>query len=326
MHPLNSINQNNNCSVKNGARIKLQKMTCGEINMFVEAIKKVSEFTRPIHTIKREYGSDSVIPGAATMFFVNELGVAITCKHVAKIIVQANAVNSQYSQFKKERESLPVSSKFKRKIKELKQKNKYQNNTTVQIKNTFVDCVDKFDSFEIFNHPIYDLALIKFNGYANLRYKNYAVFLKDETQVQQGRYLCRLGYPFPEFSNYKYNSEKDDIEWTSEGQSGTPRFPIDGIITRQILNEGKIVGIELSTPGLRGQSGGPLFDTDGKIYGMQSMTHHLHLGFDIKEKEIFEGSKKKKVSNHPFLHLGNCVHVNVIKSFLKEKDIKFYEE
>jgi hypothetical protein len=295
--------------------------------MFVEAIKKVSEFTRPIHIITREYGSDFVLPGAATMFFVNELGVAITCKHVAEIIAKADAANTQYSLFKKEKESLPSSNKFKRKLKELEQKYKYQNNITIQIKNAFVNCVDKFDSFEIVAHPIYDLAIIRFNGYANLSYKNYAVFLKDENQAQQGRYLCRLGYPFPEFSNYQYNSEKDDMEWTSEGQSGTPRFPIDGIVTRHLLgNDGQIVGIELSTPGLRGQSGGPLFDMDGRIYGMQSTTHHLHLGFDIKEMEILEGSKKKKVSNHPFLHLGNCVHVNIIKSFLKEKNIKFYEE
>lgn len=293
--------------------------------MFVEAIKKVSEFTRPIHTIKREYGSDSVIPGAATMFFVNELGVAITCKHVAKIIAQAGAVNSQYSQFKKESDSLS-GKKFKRKLKELKQKFGYHNDTIIQIKNMFIDCVDKFDGYEIVDHPIYDLSLIKFNGYTNLRYKNYAVFLKDETQIQQGKYLCRLGYPFSEFSDYKYNSEKDEIEWTSEGQSRTPRFPMDGIITRRLLDKGKIIGIELSTPGLKGQSGGPLFDTDGKIYGMQSMTYNVHLGFDIKEMEIFGGSKTKKVSNYPFLHLGRCVHVNVIKSFLEENDIKFYEE
>lgn len=294
--------------------------------MFVEAIKKVSEFTRPILTITREYDSDFVMPGAATMFFVNELGVAITCKHVAEIIAQTEAVNNRYSQFKKEKESLPVSNKFKGKLRDLEQKYRYQKNITIQIKNIFIGCVDKFNTFEIIAHPKYDLAVIKFNGFEKLDYKNYATFLKDDNQILQGRYLCRLGYPFPEFSNYKYNLEKDDIEWTAEGQTETPRFPIDGMITRHLLNDGEIIGIELSTPGLRGQSGGPLFDTDGKIYGMQSMTHHLHLGFDIKEKEIFEGSKKKKVSNHPFLHLGNCVHVNIIKSFLREKNIKFYEE
>lgn len=294
--------------------------------MFVEAIKKTSEFTRPIHMITREYGSDMVIPGAATLFFVNELGVAITCKHVAEIIAKADNVNNQYSQFRNEKGSLQKKH-YKTKLKEIEKRYYYQSNITIQIKSIFVNCVDKFDRLEILLHPTYDLAVVKFIGYANLSYQNYAVFQKDETVIQQGKSLCRIGYPFPEFNNYKYNSDTDDIEWLADGRNATPSFPIDGIITRFILNgDGEKSGIEISTPGLRGQSGGPLFDKKGRIFGMQSSTHHLHLGFDIKEKEIMEGSKKKKVSNHPFLHLGNCVHVNIIKSFLKAESIKFYEE
>lgn len=294
--------------------------------MFVEAIKKVSEYTRPIYTITREYDSNLVLPGAATMFFVNELGQAITCKHVAAIIAQTEMVNSKYFQFKKEKESLAIGNKFKRKLRELEQKYQYQKGITVQIKNTFMDCADKIDSFEIIAHPLYDLAIVKLNGYQKLLYKNYAIFIKDENQIEQGKCLCRLGYPFSEYTNYCYNVEKDDIEWTSEGQSGTPRFPIDGIITRHLLENSKITGVEMSTPGLRGQSGGPLFDTNGRIYGMQSMTNHLHLGFDMKNFDYKVSGKSIKVTNQPFLHVGLCVHASIIKSFLKEKDIKFYEE
>jgi hypothetical protein len=294
--------------------------------MFVEAIKKTSGITRPIHFIMKEYGSDLVIPGAATLFFVNELGVAITCKHVVEILAKADNVNNQYSQFKKEKEVIPKKG-YKNSLIQLEKKYGYHSNITTQIKMVFVNCVDKFVSFDIIPHPSADLAIIRFNGYSSVSYNEYAIFQKDETQFQQGKSLCRIGYPFPEFNNFQYNSTKDEIEWLPEGRNVTPIFPIDGIITRFLQNsEGEKSGIEISTPGLKGQSGGPLFDTDGKVYGMQSSTHHLHLGFDIKEKEILEGSKKKKVSNHPFLHLGNCVHLNVIKSFLKEKDIKFYEE
>jgi len=139
--------------------------------------------------------------------------------------------------------------------------------------------------------------------------------------------LCRLGFPFPEFSNFKYNENKDDIEWTVEGKANTPRFPIEGMITRKLLGaDGSTIGIEISTPGLKGQSGGPLFDYEGIVYGMQSSTHHLHLGFDMKNIKVKEGSKTNKVSDHPFLHLGNCIHVDVIKGFLKENNIKFYED
>lgn len=297
--------------------------------MFVEAIKKVSLFTRPIHTIRREYGSDVVIPGAATMFFVNELGVAITCKHVANIITQAEKINKHFLNFKKEKESLPSpnNNKYKRKLRELEKKYHYEKkNITVQVKVNFNNCVDKINGFNILVHPKYDLAIIKLEGYEKLYYKNYAIFLKNETLVNQGKYLCRIGYPFPEFSNFKYDTEKDDILWITEGNPTTPRFPIEGMITRRLKDKDGINGIEMSTPGLRGQSGGPLFDKEGVIYGMQASTHHLHLGFDIKDKEILEGSKKKKVSNHPFLHLGNCIHAKIVKSFLEEKNVKFYEE
>lgn len=294
--------------------------------MFVNAINKVSEFTRPIHTITRQYGSEVVIPGAATMFFVNEEGVAITCKHVATIIAQSEAVKAQYINFKNERDALPSSNKYKRKLKELEKKYQYNKDITVEIKNLFVNCVDTFKGFEIIVHPTYDVAIIKFNGYGKLSYTDYAKFLTDDNSIQQGKQLCRLGYPFPEFSNFRYDAKNDEIEWTQEGQGGTPRFPIDGMITRSMQNENETFGIEISTPGLKGQSGGPLFDEDGKIYGMQSATHHLHLGFDIKDYEILDGGRKRKVSNYPFLHLGQCVHLNIIKAFLKDNGIKYYEE
>ncbi|MBI1783038.1 MAG: serine protease, partial [Sphingobacteriales bacterium] len=34
----------------------------------------------------------------------------------------------------------------------------------------------------------------------------------------------------------------------------------------------------------------------------------------------------KKVTDYSFLHLGQCVHVDIIKSFLREKNVQFYEE
>ena len=236
-------------------------------------------------------------------------------------------MNKNFQQFKTERDALTGSGgKFKKKLRELEQKYKYTEGVTVQIKNTFMNCVDKMTGFEANLHPTEDVAIIKFQGFESLPYKGYATFLKDSSSIKQGKFLCRLGFPFPEFSNFKYNNDKDDIEWVDEGKKDTPRFPIDGMITRGLVDaNGVKKGIEMSTPGLRGQSGSPLFDQSGIVYGMQSSTHHLHLGFDIKDKEIRGGSKIKKVSNHPFLHLGNCVHVDVIKSFLKEKEIKYYE-
>ncbi len=293
--------------------------------MFVKAIETIDQFTKPIHTITRSYGG-ILTPGTSTLFFVNEEAVAITCKHVLNLIVQADGINALFHQFMAERNKLPRDSKFKRNLAGLELKYKYTKETTVQIKNQFLNSVDQFSSIDCIAHPSIDLAIIKFKGFTKLHYQSHAIFVKDPEKIKQGRYLCRLGYPFPEFNNYQHNPETDDIEWTDQGNPNSPRFPLDGIITRFGGDGNQIISIEMSTPGLRGQSGGPLFDTNGLVYGMQYMTSHLHLGFDIKEKELIHEGRKIKVSNYPFLHVGHCIHVDRIKEFLTLHQVKFYEE
>ena len=128
-----------------------------------------------------------------------------------------------------------------------------------------------------------------------VHYSGYARFAKDETGIKQGKFLCRLGFPFPEFTNYIFNKDTDDIEWTNTGVNVSPRFPIEGMVTRFLVDQQHgLYGIELSTPGLRGQSGGPLFDRNGTVYGMQFSTKHLHLGFDMVDKEIMVNNHVKK--------------------------------
>ncbi len=296
--------------------------------MFVDAIEKIKGYTKAIHTITREYGSDIVIHGAATLFFINENGEAITCKHVAFLLAQADQVNANFKSFKSERDALTgKGGKYRAKLRGLETKYGYKEGITVQIKNRFMGCVDKMSGVEIQLHPTCDLAIIKFKGFDKIIYTEYARLLKDSSMIKPGKFLCRLGFPFPEYSNFEYNKDSDDIEWTTEdGRGVTPYFSLEGMITRGLVDQtGNKIGIEMSTPGLKGQSGGALFDQNGIIYGMQSSTHHLHLGFDLKDKEIQEGSKTRKVSNYPFLHLGNCVHIDIIKEFLKANGIKFYE-
>jgi hypothetical protein len=294
--------------------------------MFENSIEKVSGFTRPLNSILRTYGGNRIIPGSSTLFFVNDQGFAITCKHVIDVIASAEQINQTYQAFKKERDSLPKDGKYKMRLKGLELKYKYNPNSVIQILLTFVDCVDTMSGFTWHTHPKYDLAILKFNDYKNIRYSGYARFLKDASTIRQGKNLCRLGFPFPEFTNFKYNETTDSIEWTNTGIQSSPRFPIDGMVTRFISEDNKLSGIELSTPGLRGQSGGPLFDSDATIYGMQSSTKHLHLGFDLINKEILVDNSMIKVSDYSFLHLGQCVHADIIKEFLKEKDIKFHLE
>ena len=293
--------------------------------MFVTAIEEVDKFTRPIHTITRTYGG-LISPGSATLFFVNEHGVAITCKHVAQHILDSDPVNLKYKSFKTEKDHLLQDNKFKGKLIGLESKYAFKRESVIQIKNNFVNCFPGITHFNTHLHPTLDLAIIEFKGQNQNLYSSYATFVRDPNKIKQGKSLCRLGYPFPEFNNFLYNQATDDIEWTATGNQNSPRFPIDGIITRFSADQGNLATIELSTPGLRGQSGGPLFDIQGLVYGMQSMTQHLHLGFDVKDLEVVSDGKKTNVSNYPFLHVGHCIHVDRIKEFLKQQNVKFYEE
>ena len=294
--------------------------------MFVEAIKELSKFTRPIQTISRAYGYKEITPGLSTLFFVNENGVAITCKHVAQLIITAEQANQQFTKFKTEVAKLKNDGNYKRNLKGLEMKYSYQKDTAVQLKNNFIGSVDSFQQLTVHQHPTYDLAIIEFKGYKSIQYQSYAKFLKDTSKIEQGKYLCRVGYPFPEYTNYSYDAAIDEIVFDNSKPANVPIFPIDGIITRNVAEAGEIMGIEMSTPGLRGQSGGPLFDENGVVYGMQQSTKHLHLGFDIEDKEILAGGKKKKINDYAFLHLGQCIRVDIIKSFLTEHNIIFYEE
>jgi hypothetical protein len=276
--------------------------------MFIQAIEKANRFTRPIHSIFRMTGSDNIIPGSATLFFVNDEGFALTCKHVVKLLTDTESINREYSRNPK-KALIQDSGKI------------------IQVKNTFVDCIDRFDRFTIHTHPTLDLAIIKFEGFNRLLVEDFPVFKKNTAEIKQGKFLCRLGYPFPEFSNFRYNTEKDDLEWTNNGNPKSPVFPIEGMVTRFLGNPSEgIYGIELSTPGLKGQSGGPLFDENGIIYGIQSRTKHLHLGFDLENMELFVKGRKKRINDYSFIHLGECIHVDAIKVFLRQHNVTFNEE
>jgi hypothetical protein len=294
--------------------------------MFIEAIEKAAGYTRAVHSIIRSYGGKQITPSAATLFFVNREGCAITCKHVAEMLMSADHINQQYVSFKKERDHIKNDPKYNQALKGLELKYQLNAQSPIQIKNNFVDCVDAMSGFDVMLHPTLDLAIIRFKGYQTLHYKEHAIFVKEESRIQAGKFLCRLGFPFPEFSNFHFNEAQDDIEWNNQGVNVSPRFPIEGMITRFLADPThNVYGIEMSTPGLRGQSGGPLFDANGLLYGMQFSTKHLHLGFDIVDKDLMVDGLIKKVSDYSFIHLGQCIHISVIKTFLQQHNIPYHE-
>jgi hypothetical protein len=293
--------------------------------MFVNAIEKAIQFTRPIHTISRTYNSTVIQAGASSLFFVNSDGWALTCGHVAKQIAVSDQVLERKLNFEKNLEATPSGKSKKKWKKELEKKFNLSSSETYEIYNNFINCVEGRLNADIKVHKEIDVALIHFKEYSKLLCDSFPVFAKDSAAIKAGKFVCRLGYPFAEFTNYEYDKNSDKIKWTKTGRIDTPYFPIEGMITRRIIGKDKkLIGFELSTPGLRGQSGGPAFDVDGRILGIQAATGHLDMNFDI-EQDVLRGGKKKEVKDYAFLHVGQCIHIEIIKEFMNENGVVFQE-
>ena len=292
--------------------------------MFVNAIATASGFTRPIHTITRLWGETTVVPGAATLFFVNADGWALTCKHVATELVAAEQLSAKRAAFKAERAQLPAGKKSRPALRALERAHGFAGGVTWEMHHRFINCVEGSFQLEIRLHPALDVALLKFKHFTALRPTTFAVFAKHGDELKQGKSLCRLGFPFPEFTNFEYDADADQIRWTTTGRADTPQFPIDGMVTRHLNGPGGIVGVEVSTPGLRGQSGGPAFDSDGVVWGMQSATNHLDLNFDV-DMDVLRNGRTRHVTDSAFLHVGHCMHLNVLKQFMRDNGVSFAE-
>ena len=156
-----------------------------------------------------------------------------------------------------------------------------------------------------------DLATGQIANFDPATVQGYPTF-RDPTTIRNASSVCRLGFPFHEIT--ATFDEATGAFNLGPGSLPIPRFPNEGIITR-FLDSGTEDGIEVklietSTAGLRGQSGGPIFDIDGAVCGMQSRTAHLPLGFS---PEVIVGGEK--VIEHQFLNVGLAVHCQTMLAF-----------
>lgn len=285
--------------------------------MFEYAIEKAGGFTRPLLYISRGYKSTVVHPGSLTMFFVNEEGCAVTNRATAEIILSSQNTNAKYNAFKQTKAQLKAEGTLKAPVlKRLEAEYGYKDNTVVNVKCHFVGCVAPIKEITCHISKKYDLAIIKFKGYEQTVYNGFAVFPAEGSEAKPGKLLCRLGYPFPEFSNFIYNGLNDDIEWGDLKGITAPRFPTEGMLTRNLMSDDGLFGFEMSNTALKGQCGGPVFDDDGIVHGMIFGTRNLNTGFE------FSTSTGKKEAFYPVSH---CINAKTIKEFLKANDVKYYE-
>jgi hypothetical protein len=296
--------------------------------MFQAACAKALKFTFPVIISQRTAGG-KCMGGIAAFVVLNNEGWIATCFHTADLIMQSLKSEETAKQIAAQKAAVEADASLsnnqkRKKIDALPKLNKaaVERVAVVWAINSggVLVTVKQFHCA-----PPVDLAVGKLEPFDPAWVAEYPK-LKDPTKnFEPGVSLCRSGYPF--------HSITPTCDATNDGfvlqQSAfpIPTFVIDGMLTR--LVNVVVPGIpgpppfpmklfETSSPGLRGQSGGPVFDKDGTIWGVQSDTVSYPLGFN---PPVPNSSKNEK--EYQFLNVGRCIHTESIIGLLKDRGVKY---
>jgi len=290
--------------------------------MFAKAYELASRFTLPVIVSNRFYDG-TVTSGLGSFIVINDKGWILTVAHLFESKLKGDLDRSEISKFNEDKTKITNDPSFM----DLQKKKKIKNLEGDRIKPKWITNnslwwgADDFliEKFEI-NKEL-DLAVGQIKNFDPGRVSGYPVF-GDPFAMKHGTSLCKLGFPFHKVDSSFVETKNGFIIATNV--LPIPRFPLEGIFTRTIesgkTKDGRfdIKLIETSSPGLMGQSGGPVFDADGNVWGIQSRTMHLPLGFE-------PGIKKqgKEVKENQFLNVGLGVHVQSILQFLDSFKIEY---
>lgn len=277
--------------------------------MFADACEKMMKCTFPI-VHSRHFLNGSTKSGLGAMVVINPDGWAFTAGHILfsllkhkdcmNKIMETDSWNREHPEEKREYDRL------------------WSDHHSFWLGVQGTEIHNAYINMEL------DIALIKLKNFRREYVSEYPVF-KDPSKVRPGTSICRLGFPFaPAVTTF--DAEKNAFAF-KEGILPFPFFPNDGIVTRDI-NMGMTSPpeifpkyfVETSTPGLRGQSGGPIFDTAGRIIGIQSRTAHMKLGFN---KIVTDDGVEMP---EQFMNLGIGVHVKTLMEIMDKKGVKYKSE
>lgn len=284
--------------------------------MFSKAIEKTLSYIRPVVTTNRHY-DESVTTNGGTLVIINKEGWFISASHVFESIPLFRRHEAERAEYEKKLEEIKGSNGSKKDLKKLKYNPKWITASSIWPGTTDQKIVD------ISVIPEADILIGRLDPFDPSTISEYPSFKYSKKELPVGRSLCKLGFAFSEI---EASFDKVKGSFNLDFKNLVP-FPLDGIYTRNILfktpleleRRGVIIKyIETSTPGLRGHSGCPLFDTDGAIWGIQSRTSHLPLGFSPSVEKL-----GRTVEENQFLNVGWAVHPDVIYNFFKERDVSF---
>lgn len=276
--------------------------------MFVDACAKAIDYVKPLIESIRTYDG-KVSSFASTFIILNSDGWFITAGHVF----------DKFIRYQKDIKKINEVEELKGKGIEPEPLN--PNYITNQ---SFWWGWDGVSFTDAFIHRQLDLCIGKLVNFNPSWVSEYPV-LGDPSKTRRGMSLCRLGYPLLQFDT-EFDSERKTFRIPKVSAEDCI-FPNECICTR-FVNKGRsydnvvdLKYVETSSPGLRGQSGGPILDKNGFIRAMQVETNCISLDFHPTIE--YNGST---VVESQFLNVGLGVDVRVIRELLDSKHIRYAAE
>jgi hypothetical protein len=288
--------------------------------MFAAPTAAARSYTFPV-VVSFQQWDGFVDAGVGTFVVVNDDGWIATAAHLFEIgqrmLVDKPAVEALRQEIVAVDGNMSIpSAQRARQVKKLKAKA----NPKWLVRDSYWWAADGVTLQDVQINPALDLAVGRLDPFPQGPFKGHAVIKNPAQGLDQGTSLCRLGFPFPQISA-TYDDAANSFRFDS---SGLTYFPLDGIFTRTLVEPptpGANVSpmwIETSSPGLRGQSGGPVYDSHGRVWGIQSSTKSIPLGFD--PEITVQG---KKVKEHQFVNLGIALHPQCLVDALTAFGVRF---
>lgn len=288
--------------------------------MFAEACTLVRQFMQPVIISMRFY-DDTVACNGGNFVILNDEGWIITAAHLLGSFQAFRKHTQDIRQFQAHEQAIQENPDLTAKQRR-KSLHKIKANPRWITNHSFWWGKDGVSLKDVKLLPEADIAVGRLEPFDPASVKTYPTIKDPTNDLRPGTSLCRLGFPFHELKT-SFNEETGNFK-LPPGVLPIPLFPLEGIFTRNI-RAGKsqdkryeIKFLETSSPGLRGHSGGPIFDTKGTVWAIQSRTHHFPLGFS--PKVIRDG---KEVEEHQFLNVGWGIHPELIVLFLRDNGISF---
>ena len=288
--------------------------------MFAKAYSLTRCFTKPLIISMRFYDKTVECIGGAFVV-LNDEGWIITAAHLWESSFAYQQHAEELQAYKKQLEELEQDQSLTGKQRN-KKLQRIRPNPRWITNHSFWWGWDRVSINDVRPLPEADIVIGRLEPFERTMVKAYPTIKDPSKDLNPGTSLCKLGYPF-----HKLEASFDETKnafTLAPGVVPPPLFPIEGIYTRNAFvgksQDGKydIKLLETSSPGLRGQSGGPIFDTNGTVWAIQSRTTHFPLGFSPTVKK-----HGREVEENQFLNVGLGVHPELMVAFLRDNGISF---